>query len=95
MSVTTRAAALRSQSSVNVTPSPDQTISTSTSISKTTRKFPSKQKHKQVKVQPIVTSDEFEICPAPPQQQSTILDTEYTREVIKLSFITFKTKIFN
>ncbi|CAF4123338.1 unnamed protein product [Rotaria sordida] len=85
MPVTTRAAALRSQSSVNVTPSLDQTMSTSTSISKTTRKCPSKQKHKQVKVQPIVTCDEFEICPAPPQQQSTSLDTESIPEVIKLS----------
>ncbi|CAF1168612.1 unnamed protein product [Rotaria sordida] len=85
MPVTTRAAALRSQSSVNVTPSLDQTMSTSTSISKTTRKCPSKQKHKQVKVQPVVTCDEFEVCPAPPQQQSTILDTESIPEVIKLS----------
>ncbi|CAF3352601.1 unnamed protein product [Rotaria socialis] len=80
MPVTTRAAALRSQTSRDITPSLDQTTSTSASTTKTTRKCPSK--HKEVKVQSSMACDQFEVSSIP-RQQSTIFDTEATSEVIK------------
>ncbi|CAF2135405.1 unnamed protein product [Rotaria magnacalcarata] len=80
MPVTTRAAALRSQTSRDITPSLDQTTSTSASTTKTTRKCPSK--HKEVKVQSSMACNQFEVSSIP-RQQSTIFDTEATSEVIK------------
>ncbi|CAF2107924.1 unnamed protein product [Rotaria magnacalcarata] len=80
MAVTTRAAALRSQTSRDITLSLDQTTSTSASTTKTTRKCPSK--HKEVKVQSSMACDQFEVSSIP-RQQSTIFDTEATSEVIK------------
>ena len=77
MPVTTRAAALRSQTDGHTVSSNDQLISTSAVASDTVRKHPSRQKRKQVEVQPAGASDQPEIFPKP-QQQFQMLNLHLT-----------------